>query len=1226
MGGARPRGVGALAAVVLSLDVPLLQANAAQKFLEDVNALEPTAEAASRTASKCLVTLRGTLSDLEQLGAHRDWAMGFQDDPSYAAYREAVSLRECANAVRAQRLKMDDIRRRVVAFNAGWIGRPEAARVMDVPRDSLTAPLCMGIAHTAAMRYAAMERAARLYFATLKVKDEDPKPLGERFVHTMVHVADVRKFAVAFAAAAKATGKDSPALQELNQPKLPEERRYILAQLVCARASDTSEKTTKALAVSSKLALATLRYAWNIFVEHREAVLRRANRDVPTAEAWDVEVAAHAAAMAKFREVANRAFEFSTPRVESLDALVAMGDRGNDLIPRSTQVRNLTGTERVLAQMRRTALKLLVAEAPLLRREQDVTRPYTIAVVAPQSIASFAENARAVAVGPLPADVPRLRVLLLMTRSARFLLDFSRFATKASASQGPGVAAFNFLYGVCMYGADDARFAALMQDPAVFMEDANVVANKLLEPNAPLVEELRNAAPGTEKTKAAIRVNQFVDPLLQTASEKISKALSRVPGYDALAPAVWFNLAAALSVTWPSTADGKSFSESYTLQWKQHFVQRVVDAAGAADSGSADERERGVRLILRSAWTPALSASMTADEVAAMAQSSTGSSFTEVPVLNEATIAAALARANKEAAAAAATAAREAAAAAAAAAAAERMAPRESPEFIVTRETCRFLNRRAFAVRFQARDVQLVDYDTDDDDDDGSSASESEEEEEEMERQDEDEGEDYREEDERSVAARAEAAWVDSFKLDERVALDPRVVFALRVNFYVARMRTRVTYIAAVFAATFAVLQVHAKARREAFVDRAELLGEMFRKTRTAFAEATYAAEQVVLRAAKFAALRQKYGAQETTTLTAALARFATESTGRVTLQGTGDTENFLNVVERCCVVLAEYGSLLDAFLKITGRDGGVAARPETAPEVIEWLEKRKRRRAEADRLAREEDERAAEESTSSDEGDVAAEEEEEDIQDLRRRMTHVSEYLRAPREIERDDYYVPLDKYGPAYKYAQLLQLRGSGFFARSVKRLCAFRITNAEVQGLWNSCLRTFFASETINAEHLYPTSFEATFTFDAFDVVQDEAHRLLVGPGRTEFGQAPALVASRLPNLVDERNGAYVTMVEFEAAMRRPPARALDDPDDVPKWEPLPPVERANEALEALRLLASLRGGEVDDDDLGVLLSDLESMLVGRNTESSLNQEWAACLRGVAPLDLDELQFPP
>ena len=173
-----------------------------------------------------------------------------------------------------------------------------------------------------------MERAARLYFATLKVKDEDPKPLGERFVHTMVHVADVRKFVVAFAAAAKATGKDSPALQELNQPKLPEERRYILAQLVCARASDTSEKTTKALAVSSKLALATLRYAWNIFVEHREAVLRRANRDVPTAEAWDVEVAAHAAAMAKFREVANRAFEFSTPRVESLDALVAMGDRG----------------------------------------------------------------------------------------------------------------------------------------------------------------------------------------------------------------------------------------------------------------------------------------------------------------------------------------------------------------------------------------------------------------------------------------------------------------------------------------------------------------------------------------------------------------------------------------------------------------------------------------------------------------------------------------------------------------------------------------------------------------------------------------------------------------------------------------------------------------------------------------------------------------------------------
>ena len=261
------------------------------------------------------------------------------------------------------------------------------------------------------------------------------------------------------------------------------------------------------------------------------------------------------------------------------------------------------------------------------------------------------------------------------------------------------------------------------------------------------------------------------------------------------------------------------------------------------------------------------------------------------------------------------------------------MAPRESPEFIVTRETCRFLNRRAFAIRFQARDVQLVDYDTDDDDDDGERASApSEEEEEEMERQDEDEGEDYREEDERSVAARAEAAWVDSSSWTS-ASRSIRVSSLRCASTSTWRACARAsTYIAAVFAATFAVLQVHAKARREAFVDRAELLGEMFRKTRTAFAEATYAAEQVVLRAAKFAALRQKYGAQETTTLTAALARFATESTGRVTLQGTGDTENFLNVVERCCVVLAEYGSLLDAFLKITGRDGGVAARPKRRP------------------------------------------------------------------------------------------------------------------------------------------------------------------------------------------------------------------------------------------------------------------------------------------------------
>ena len=187
-----------------------------------------------------------------------------------------------------------------------------------------------------------------------------------------------------------------------------------------------------------------------------------------------------------------------------------------------------------------------------------------------------------------------------------------------------------------MYGADDARFAALMQDPAVFMEDANVVANKLLEPNAPLVEELRNAAPGTEKTKAAIRVNQFVDPLLQTASEKIQRRC----------PRSWVRRARACRVVQPgrralrgrrrAPLTVRASSESYTLQWKQHFVQRVVDAAGAADSGSADERERGVRLILRSAWTPALSASMTADEGAAMAQSSTGSSFTEVPVLNEA--------------------------------------------------------------------------------------------------------------------------------------------------------------------------------------------------------------------------------------------------------------------------------------------------------------------------------------------------------------------------------------------------------------------------------------------------------------------------------------------------------------------------------------------------------------------------------------------------------------
>ena len=1219
---------GELAAVVSRVRVPLLQAEAAQKFLDDVNALEPTAEAASRTASKCLAILRGTLSDLERLGAHSDWAMGFHDDASYAAYREAVSLRERANAVRAQRLRMDDIRKRVVALNAGWIGRPDAALVTEVPPQSLSAPLCTGIAHTAAMRYAAVERAARLYFAVLKVKDEDPKPRGERFVHDMVHVAGVRKFVVAFTAAAKATAKDSPALQELKQANVSEERQYALAQLACARAPDTSEKTARALAASSKLALATLRYAWNVFVEHHSAVSYRAGRDVPTVEAWDAEVATHDAAIAKFREVANRAFEFSAPRVESLDALAAMRDRGDDLLRRPTETRSLTGTERVLAQMRRTVLKLLVEEAPLLRREQDITRPYTIAVAASRSIASFAENARAVAVGPLPAAVPRLRTLLLMTRSAQFLLDFSRFAATVSASQGQGIATYDFLYAVCMYGADDARFAALVQDPAAFLESVNV-AVRLLEPNAPRVEELRNAAPGTEKTKAAIAVNQFVDPLLQPASEKISVALSRVPGYDALAPAVWFNLAAALAVTWPTTADGRSFSESYTPQWKQHFVQRVVDAVRASNVAAANAGERGVQLVLRTTWTPTLSATMDADAVAVLAQSSTGFRFTKVPVLNEATIAAGIARADKAAAASAAAAAQKEAEAASAAAAAARMAPQELSEFIVTRETCRFLNRRAFAVRFQARDAQVVDYDTDEDE--GSSAGKAKkqegEEEEEEEEEDEDE-EDRPEEDERSIAARAEAAWIDRFKLDERVALDPRVVFALRMNFYVARMRTRVTYIAAVFAATFAVLQIHAKARREAFVERAELLGEMFRKTRTAFAEATYAAEQVVLRAAKFAALRQRYGAQETTTLAAALARFAAESTGRVTLQGKGDTENFLNIVERCCAVLAEYGSLLDAFLEITSRDASAAARPEAASVVTEWLAKRKAHRAEADERAREEDERAAErdeEPTSSgDEGDVAAEEERADLQNLQRRMYHVSEYRRTPREIEEDDYYVPLDRYGPAYKYAQLLQVRGPGFFARSVKRLCAFRVTSAEVHDLWNSCLRTFFASETINAEHLYQTSYEAAFTFDEFDVVQVEAHRLLVAPKGTEFGNSPALAASRLPDLADERNGAYVAMVEFEAAMRRPPAPAPDDPDDVPNWEPLPPVERASEALNALRLLASLRG-EVNDDDLGVLLSDLESMLVGRSTESALNLEWAACLRGVAPLDLDGLAFP-
>ena len=89
---------------------------------------------------------------------------------------------------------------------------------------------------------------------------------------------------------------------------------------------------------------------------------------------------------------------------------------------------------------------------------------------------------------------------------------------------------------------------------------------------------------------------------------------------------------------------------------------------------------------------------------------------------------------------------------------------------------------------------------------------------------------------------------------------------------------------------------------------RAELVAEFIVKTRDAYVEALYAAAEATILGARFAALRQLYGAQETTTLAMALTLFAQRDTLALAAAA---PDNFMQQIEWSCAVLTAYNELL---------------------------------------------------------------------------------------------------------------------------------------------------------------------------------------------------------------------------------------------------------------------------------------------------------------------------